>query len=386
MSSGEKRTMKDVDTTFRALRPAALDELAGEAHERRRDAEVERIMRTSAEPRTVPRAVTRPGRRPLLLAAGVAAAAVVAGGGAVAVTGGGDGPARRHTPVTQPSPVDARTFLLASAKAAERAPVKPGRYWYERIQTRVVHEYEHDLPGHTLPRPSPGSRKGRPKLERLPYTFVTTGRQESWTARSAHDRTRTITGIGVRASFPTPRDQAQWRRAGAPELLSKEDRTRSVNTYDMPVRYQIGNAQVSMDELRRLPVDAAVLGRELRRRYEADMRKSGGAANVDPYPYYIWMTAQDLLAGPITPGTKAALYRVLAGQQGIRSDGPVADPVGRRGVAVSMGGLGGRIRLVIDPKTAELLAYESFVGADGVPGLSETYEQTGWVDALDERP
>ncbi|MFB4318393.1 CU044_5270 family protein [Actinomadura sp. 21ATH] len=378
--------MKDADTMFRALRPTALDELAEEAHQRRRDVELERILRTSAETRTAPRAVMRPGRRPLLLTAGVAAAAVVAGGGAVAVTGGGDGPAGRHAPVTQESPVDAHAFLLASAKTAERAPVKPGRYWYQRIQTRVVHEYEHDLPGHTLPRPGTSSGKDRSKLERLPYTFVTTGRQEIWTASSPRDHTRTITGIGVRASFPTPRDQAQWRRSGAPELLSKEDRTRSVNNYDGPAKYQIGNTQVSMEGLRRLPVDADALGRELRRRYEAVVRKSGGAANVDPYPYYIWMTAQDLLAGPTTPQTKAALYRVLAGQQGVRSDGAVADLLGRRGVAVSMGGPGGRIRLVIDPKTAELLAYESFVGADGVPGLSETYEQTGWADTLDKRP
>jgi hypothetical protein len=98
------------------------------------------------------------------------------------------------------------------------------------------------------------------------------------------------------------------------------------------------------------------------------------------------MTAQDLLAGPITPGTRAALYRVLAGQDGVRPDGAVTDPFGRRGVAVSMAGPAGRIRLIIDPGTAALPAYQSFVEDDGAAGLSRTYQATGRVGALGARP
>ncbi|MFG2086147.1 MULTISPECIES: CU044_5270 family protein [unclassified Spirillospora] len=373
MTIGEKM---DTDTTFRALRPAALDELADEGHARRRDTDLARAMNSAAEAR--PR-VRR--RRPALLAAGVAAAACAAGGAIVATGGNGHTPS---PPATAERSVDARTILLAGAETAERAPGRMGRYWYVRSQTRTTHTHEADLPGARPRRPGAGRPARDPK--KLPYTFVTTGGEESWTARSPRDRTRTVTGIDVRTSFPTPRDEAEWRRAGSPELLSKEDRAPSVNDYDMPITYQVGNADLTMDELRELPVDAAALGKELRRRYEADLRKAGGPQNVDPYPYFVWVTAQDLLAGPTTPGTKAALYRVLAGQPGVRSDGAVTDDRGRRGAAVSMGGPAGRIRLVIDQKTAELLAYQSSVGKDGDAGLSQTYLQAGWVDSLGERP
>ncbi|CNF34750.1 Uncharacterised protein [Mycobacterium tuberculosis] len=51
-----------------------------------------------------------------------------------------------------------------------------------------------------------------------------------------------------------------------------------------------------------------------------------------------------------------------------------------------MAGPAGRIRLVIDPGTAALLAYQSFVENDGTAGLSRTYQATGWVGALGARP
>lgn len=378
------------DTTFRALRPAALDDLADEGYARRRDHDLARAMNGSAETNTPAEADTglrrrARGRRPVLLAAGLAAAACAAAG-VIVTTGGDSAPAPPAPAAPSEGVLDARSILLAGAETAERAPAEAGRYWYVRSQTRATHEYESDLPGVGLQRPSDG-RPGRVREPRkLPYTFVTTGGEESWTARSPRDRTRTVTGIGVKTSFPTPRDKAEWRRAGSPELLSEEDRAPSVNNYDIPIQYQIGNQKLSMDELRRLPVDARRLERELRRRHAADAREAGGRENVDPYPYFVWTTAQDLLAGPITPGTKAALYRVLAGQPGVRADGAVTDDHGRRGTAVSMAGPGGRIRLVIDPRTAELLAYQSFVGEDGDAGLSVTYLRTGWVGSLGERP
>ncbi|SNS19847.1 hypothetical protein SAMN05443665_1001442 [Actinomadura meyerae] len=374
MTSGE--SMKDADTIFRGLKPAALDELAGEGHARRRDTDLARAMGAAAEP--APRRALRL-RRPLLLAAAATAAACAAAG-AIVITDGDGGASPPG--VVQQGPAGARDILLASAKAAEKTPATVGRYWYARTQTRVVHEYEQ---GPAARRPgSPGGRPKQPK--KLPYTYVTTGEQESWTARSPRDRTRTIAGIGVKASFPTARDEAAWRRAGSPELLDEEDRTRSVNDYDEPVRYTIGSGQVSMAELRRLPADAAGLAAELRRRYAADVRAAGGRENVDPYPYYVWMVAQDLLAGPLTPGTRAALYRVLSEQEGVRSDGAVTDQLRRRGVGVSMGGPAGRIRLIIDPRTAALLAFESFVDERGEPGLSMAYKAMGWVDSLDARP
>ncbi|MGI5321749.1 CU044_5270 family protein [Actinomadura nitritigenes] len=386
MTTGEK--MNDADTAFRALKPAALDELAAETHDRVRDAELVRIMRTSAGPAPVTRAVTRRSRRPLLLAAGVAAAAVAVAGG-VAVTGGDGGHEGRHTPPAQSSPVDARTFLLASARTAERAPARPGRYWYTDEVTYEHHTkaeagglrklQEKTRAARGAKSPAPGA-KTAVKAPGFAYTVVTG--QESWLSRTGRDRSRTITGIGARTSFPTAADQAAWRRAGSPDLLVMYGRG-GVNNYDGPLRYQIGDVQVTTADLLKLPVTADALGAEMRRRHDADARKRSG---VGSYADYLWWTAQDLLAGPITPGTKAALYRLLADQSGIRAEGTVTDRAGRRGVAVSRAEGTGHRRLIIDPETAELLADEYFGGTGSTPFLSMTYKAMGWVDSLNDRP
>ncbi|MFD0905252.1 hypothetical protein, partial [Actinomadura sediminis] len=85
MNTGD--TVPNSDTAeraLRALRPAALDDLARDAHERRRDEDLARILRTSRRP-----AARRPlPRRPVLLIASVAAGACAVTG--VAVTAGGD--------------------------------------------------------------------------------------------------------------------------------------------------------------------------------------------------------------------------------------------------------------------------------------------------------
>jgi hypothetical protein len=86
--------------------------------------------------------------------------------------------------------------------------------------------------------------------------------------------------------------------------------------------------------LRKLPTSEPGLRAELHRRWEAG--RTGPDALTDGFTIYVWTTAQDLLAGPITPGTKAALYRVLAAQRGIRSVGEVKDALGRTGVALAM--------------------------------------------------
>ncbi|HEX2317016.1 MAG TPA: DUF3040 domain-containing protein, partial [Thermomonospora sp.] len=71
----------DPEKTFTALRPRALDDLAEEAHLRRRDHDLAQAMAMTPERR-------RPRRRPVLVLAGVAAGAVVAAGGVVVGTGG----------------------------------------------------------------------------------------------------------------------------------------------------------------------------------------------------------------------------------------------------------------------------------------------------------
>jgi hypothetical protein len=109
---------------------------------------------------------------------------------------------------------------------------------------------------------------------------------------------------------------------------------------------------------------------------------------------YVFSEAQDLLTGPITPGAKAALYRLLANQGGIHYLGTATDPLGRKGAVLAMGDptvneqqnpqADVEIRLIIDTKTGRLLAQES--GNRKAPSLTMTYEATGWADHLGDRP
>jgi hypothetical protein len=103
-----------------------------------------------------------------------------------------------------------------------------------------------------------------------------------------------------------------------------------------------------------------------------------------PDPSYGLMAwAGNLLAGPATPGIKAAVYRLLAGQTGITITPEITDPIGRSGVAIADGG---GDYLVIDPHTASLLDYTSNPVHPGarMPAASGVtlYEAAGWVKQL----
>jgi hypothetical protein len=108
-----------------------------------------------------------------------------------------------------------------------------------------------------------------------------------------------------------------------------------------------------------------------------------------PDPPLPWLlgVARNLLTGPSRPGTRAAIYRLLAAQPGLSSAPGVIDPLGRVGIAI---GAGGGDYLIIQPRTAELLAYTShpvragaaMAASDGV----EVYERFGWSNRLGVRP
>ncbi|GAA2109578.1 hypothetical protein GCM10009780_64200 [Actinomadura alba] len=316
-----------------------------------------------------------------------ATAAVVALGGLPVLGGddGGTGPAGR--PAVAPETIDARGFLLTSAEKAERAPATSGRYWYTRVRTTEP----------AGPVAGKEGRKPRRAVAKSPFAANVSHSQESWTARERNDRTRTIVGIDRKYDFSVPADEAKWKAMGSPQLgwVPAEPK---VNNYDMPIRFTIGQKQLTMRALAELPTDADELGTEMRRRYNADVNDpkyplQGG------YLQYVWSTAQDLLAGPITPGTKAALYRLLAQQKGIELVGKVTDSLGRPGVSLAMdvgmekprirGGRPFEARLIIDPKSAELLAYEAHAVDDRgrrEVQLSMAYQSMGWVNSLGARP
>jgi hypothetical protein len=383
----------DPETVFRALKPAQHGRLADESYQRRRDGDLARITATSRG-RQSSRS-RRPSTSRIIagaLACGVATA------GIVIVTTGDDGhrAGTRKPAVATSAVLDARTFLLASAQTAEKTPLTTGRYWYTQERTTQWTR--------TLWLPTSKGSKKKPKTAALSATASTAATEDSWIASGGHDRSRTIIGIDAKTII-APADEAVWKAAGSPSLSPGVPSTPLVSNYDIPLHFQIGNQQVTMAVLAKLPTNADRLEAELRRRYQADLREPGYRAQLkavksEPATFaeVVWGTAQDLLAGPITPGTRAALYRVLAEQPGIKLLGPATDTSGRHGIALAMSegspGFSGpnrtQDRLIIDPRSARLLARESYArDSNGQPGQrvqSSTFPAMGWTNKLGVRP
>ncbi|MFI0445154.1 CU044_5270 family protein [Actinomadura sp. 6N118] len=373
----------DPDKIFQALRPAALDDDAEYAYHRRRDNDLAAAMRADTTVKTI-----RPRRRrPTLLIAGVAAAACAAAGVIVA-TDQGDGARTTPPKREQAAPYnDARSVLLAAAQAAERDPGKPARYWYHRERTT-------SRAGDLMLRIDKSTGRPRKTKQKAQFVGYVSHVQEHWLARDKGDVTRSITGIDRRTTFASPADEAKWKAMGSPELEPWSAK-RHVNDYPEPMRMTFGQKAVTFAELAKLPTEAGALKAELRRRYKADVNDPKYPLQ-DSYTLYVWSIAQDLLAGPIKTGTRAALLKVLAEQPGLRLVGEVTDEKGRRGVAVAMpaegeqthvsGGDISEYRLIVSPETGRLLSYEVRRPEGQRPSLTITYDAMGWVNALGARP
>jgi hypothetical protein len=91
-------------------------------------------------------------------------------------------------------------------------------------------------------------------------------------------------------------------------------------------------------------------------------------------------TAVSLLAGPVSPGVRGALYRLIATLPGLRYDGEVRDALGRLGAAVSIGRGRDMARITFDPATGELLSNS----LDGV--LTQTITAEGFTSSLARVP
>jgi hypothetical protein len=94
--------------------------------------------------------------------------------------------------------------------------------------------------------------------------------------------------------------------------------------------------------------------------------------------------ATALLTGPVTPGTRSAVYELLADQPGLPFAQHVTDPLGRVGAAI---GDGEGDYLIIDPATAMVLDQTTYPVHQGraIPataGGTEAYEAMGWTNHL----
>ncbi|UBU13324.1 CU044_5270 family protein [Nonomuraea gerenzanensis] len=400
------------DRTFARLKPEGLDELAEDGYRRRRAADLARAFatpRTFAAPRAFATPRAHPGsthprlrrRRPFVLAAGTVAAGLAAVAATFTATFVVTGdPAPRQAPPSARPVLDARSFLLAAATTARREPAESGRYWYvnERVLQKVhvapeeyaaeikklaatfeqrERELKGDLRRLEAAREEFEQQVGELKRRELPYTAYAADTTESWRAMRPGEAGRSVRGQDVAVTFGSPQDEADWRAAGSPALVERGKRTHEDNT---PRVLSIDNPGLTLQNVSALPTGKD----ELKRRLDELWRRSPNTAGADKAGY-LWQTGVDLMTAPIRPGTRSALYQVLADQPGITAQGEVTDALGRAGVALSSSTADGvSFRLVIDPETAELLEYD--VADQGVTQLRVALAGMGFTDELGQRP
>ncbi|WP_431919305.1 CU044_5270 family protein [Nonomuraea jabiensis] len=381
------------DRLFAELKPDGLDELAEDGYRRRRSAD---LARAFATPR-----VKRRSRRPFLLVASAAAAGLAA---ATVVVASGETPApRTPSPAVAAEPVTARSFLLAAASTALREPAESGRYWYVRERTFAK---VHNVPGDYMAKlnalleaqkSKEAGLKGDPErlaaakkeferkvtelktggIAELPYAAFSADTRETWRPMKAGETGRSVSNQNVEVTFGSPQDEADWRAAGSPELAEKKPKTYDDDTERI---LSIDNPSLNLRNLADLPTGEDAL----RRRLDDLWKRSPNSADVDKAGY-LWQTAVDLMTAPLKPGTRSALFRVLADQPAVTLEGRTSDALGRTGVALSTPTAHElTVRLVVDERSAELLQYE--LAEKGKLLLRVALEDMGWSDQLGRRP
>jgi hypothetical protein len=383
---------------FVALEPERLGELAEQAYVRRREHDLARALasprgRLAADRATVPTRRRRSRRLAAGLAAAIAMAVAAMVAAMVAVPHAPPVPTGRQTPNASPwaQPLDARGVLLVSAKMAGRTPDVTGRYWYTRVRRADLEIAAEGVPGDS-PQPPDGLRVPPPKpgygrMARLLHIHT----EETWAAVRAGDPSRVISNQDAKLGFASPADKASWERIGASELPWPA--RPEVRDLDGPLTVRILDMHppLTMDQVRKLPTEAAQLEVALRRLYhQQPLAEINGT--LPPFSVYLWDVASALLPAPITPGTRATLYQVLAQHQGqdIRMVGKVSDPLGRQGVAFAWPDPApddpdAQGRLIIDPGSGRLLAQVHTRGAGHQLDAWTAYQAMGWTDRIGER-
>jgi hypothetical protein len=372
------------------LEPVAFGRLAEKSYARRRHDDLARFAAEAPARRTTARSgAGLPARRSLagtrsrwaLASAGMTA--VVAAAAAVAitvtVTAGPSRPRPAHQP-TAAHDLSARGFLLASARVISRSPQATGQFWYVK---------ERDFSGPVAaakpsqkhkPLTAPGRKPVTP-----PPTFGANyaATEESWTGAG---QARTIVGEDLQFTFATSADKAAWQAAGSPPLTGPSGRPGvaevTTNYADFQVHWGYGvTHNLTLAQVEKLPTTPSALDAVLRQMWNTEPDRAGATGSDNPaYGQYVFGWASQLLPGPATSGTKAALYQLLAGQPGLTITQGVTDPMGRTGTAVSAGTAGSET-LVIDPATAAVL--DDTIHLSTIPaGDTTAYLAMGWTNQI----
>jgi hypothetical protein len=381
----------ELNSVINALKPAMVDELADAAYERRPDAALVRARAgtSTAYPRLLRE--RRPARRLAFATGATAAVAATAVLATVTLSGGNqgtrDGGTARNGATGRNEAIDTRAFLLASAETVAKQPATHGTCWYTRA--RMWQDQMPFKPGPGLPTPM-GKRRT--------FQARTASSTEYWKCTlpgGTGMRFRSHLPLDIQVTFPTKKDEAAWRAAGSPPLDVNGGTTASkpfTTTYDQGshlVNPDIGSHEIQWKTIAKLPATKSGLESYLRRLWQED-RKGGANGYRAPADFcqYVFVSAWDLFMAPTTPGTRAALYRILADCPSVHVTGRISDWEGRSGVAITAQGTD--VRLVVDPATAQLLDFEQLASSTAATktAVSEylAFERQGWVNRIGTVP
>lgn len=128
---------------------------------------------------------------------------------------------------------------------------------------------------------------------------------------------------------------------------------------------------VTWDELKTLPTEPKALRAKLLGDATGPQAELGLFNGIDAL----------LADAPAGPQLRAALYEVLAGIPDVHLVGRAEDSTGRTGTAVELKAGAGSSRVIVDPKTSQLLETVTVTATEGVTGRTRTtYLSAGPAD------
>jgi hypothetical protein len=285
-------------------------------------------------------------------AAAVAAAVIAAVVVALALLPGGD--------VT---PSSARAALERAANASATGPdtaLAPGKEWYVRVITNS-----------SLPEPNTGSS-----------SFPTTGTKivgvrDVWVTIDGSTRTRSVTRSvvgGKQRSSPI-----STQRTGGHGLLASPlipvplltyRQLRALPTNPGRLRNELSRILAKLKSLAKAPTQPTTTIGSSHTETGSSFTETAtlvgrccGSTASDRRAVTELNTIALLLALPVSPAVRAALYRTAASLPGVRDDGIAHDSLGRVGVEVSVGTGEDQMKLLFNDHTGALLESSTDFGA-----------------------
>ncbi|MEU5876010.1 CU044_5270 family protein [Spirillospora sp. NPDC047279] len=289
-----------------------------------------------------------------------------------------------------PVPTSPRTVLLSAAtKLEQSAPPARGKYWHTVEQERAL-------------------------------AVASTGRYEltsqiaRWDAGPGREAWEADRGLGTRLLGPTTCKKGETAcvlpTAAAPTAATTRQRTNGQRLWKVfkgkekngsgptawtkarspgGLAYRLPeHGSLTPPDVRTLPQTPAGLRAALRKA-QGRLTAADGETHVSPVPW-LFGNVRHLSTTPASPKVLGAAYRMLAAEPGLRVVGQVADPLGRKGIAITYsrknpGDARQEEWLVIDPATGRVLAYQVMVNRTTMISYRANVS-SGWTNTIPDYP